>query len=70
MTKEQRRNDINDRFFAVLAEKNCCEKQSEQYQELCKIAKLILSEFTIQGRKLRHVMFMNGTHYDYKIENY
>lgn len=59
---KSKRDDIIDRYYGVLAERNICERDSKQYQQLSQIAKLILSELTI-GKHPRHVMYMQGTDY-------
>lgn len=60
--REEKRNDINDRYYAVLAEKGMQEKDGEAYRDLSKIAKLILSELQ-NGNHPRHIMYMSGTKY-------
>jgi hypothetical protein len=67
MTKNQRHEEIMNRYYGVLAEKSLQEKGSEHYQILSKIAKLILSELT-NGNHPKHIMYMVGNRYEYRCE--
>jgi hypothetical protein len=65
MTKHA--EDVLSRYHACIAERNLQEPDSRHYEKLSKIAKLILDELT-QKPGARHIMFLRGTDYDYRIE--
>jgi hypothetical protein len=67
MTNKQRREDILDRYYQVIAERNTLLKHSEQYKELTTIAKLTLDELK-KSNETRHIMFLKNGHYDCRIE--
>ena len=67
---QSKREEIMDRYYAVLAEKSLQEKGNRHYIKLSQIAKLILDELKA-GNKHRHIMFMKsglGSEYDYRCE--
>lgn len=63
MTKQEKRDDIHNRFTLAMATRDSfTEKGSENYKVLSSIIKDILSEYTV-GKHLRHGFRMYGTEY-------
>ena len=63
MTKEERREDIHNRFTLAMAERDAfVEKGSENYETLSTIMKDILDEYKT-GKHLRHGFRLYGTQY-------
>ena len=69
MTKNEKREEIMDRYHGVMAERNLQEKDGIHYKKLSQIAKLILNELK-SGNNTRHIMFHKGwgLGYDYRCE--
>ena len=63
--KNEIREEIMNRYGIVDGQRKMTPKDSPQYAELSKIGKLILTELQI-GNHPRHIMFMVGTHYDFR----
>ena len=63
MTKEERKDDIHNRFTLAVAERDAFTvKDSENYKTLSAIANDILSEYT-NGKHLRHGFRLYGAQY-------
>lgn len=68
--KLSKREEIMDRYYSVIAERNLyfdLRHESNHYEQLSKIAKLILSELT-NGKHLKCIMFLGPNGYDYRYE--
>ena len=63
MTKQERLDDIHNRFTLAVAERDSfTEKDSKNYKVLASVAKDILSEYT-NGKHLRHGSRLYGGKY-------
>jgi len=72
MTKAERMDDLQNRFYLALSERGFTEKGSESYNTLSKTASLILKEYRNTGRHKRirygfrlyngkyHIIALNG----------
>lgn len=69
MTKQEKLDDIHNRFTLALAERNAfVETDSDDYKTLSAVIKDILSEYT-NGKHLRHGFRLYGTKYHSVILN-